>query len=417
VVKTKHLISVAFGLSLILFLDVWVHSAAVMRLAGAAHLPKPAPLGHLFWDTEPYAVGINAFAHGQSPYTLTDPENPLPFAYPPIFAWAGAQLSKVFPSPWGWRIYIAIYMISVYLVELLFAWLLLRPLNRWQIAGLCGFLPLAAFMSTVFLSGNMHIVWYAAAMVAALPGVRRGSWIAFYIVVALAAASQPVFLLMLLLPIFCGRMRQWIASALTAAAGASFYLAEKIICPQLYHDFRETINVHLSYNPDFGQGIFGIIAGPLRRLGHPGLIVPGVLQLLFSGAIVLLLILLRPRVAWRDPRWLALLALAVVLINPRIMPYDSSVGLIPAIYFVLFALPLGSQWIVALSVSLVCAAGHHAVGFTPLLMVGFAIGAWRCWSGAWQGVPMLPSGAGRFAARWSGHATQEPSAATGYLEE
>ena len=60
-------------------------------------------------------------------------------------------------------------------------------------------------------------------------------------------------------------------------------------------------------------------AAKRRRFHHFGAIVPGAIQVLFSAAILGCLVWLRPRVDPGDRRWWALVVLAMVLMNPRIM--------------------------------------------------------------------------------------------------
>jgi hypothetical protein len=74
-----------------------------------------------------------------------------------------------------------------------------------------------------------------------------------------------------------------------------------------------------------------------------------------------------------DTRWWALIALAIILVNPRVMPYDAAQALIPAIFFLVYERKNG--WLITLPVALACVAVHSLLGFTPIILAGFLAGA------------------------------------------
>ena len=382
--SARRSLLVALCLGCVLLLDVWVHGAVASRMAARVHLRAPAELQHLFWDSEPYAAGINRYNAGQTPYVLTDLTNRLPFAYPPAFVWVGGALARLLPAPLGWRVYIAIYLLGVFGLQMVLGGFYLRRMRLEEVLALVCLAPLAAFLSTVFLSGNIHVVWYALALAAALPGLSRGRWGWFYGVALLAAVNQPVFVTLLILPVFTGLRRHIWYAALCNVLAAGAYFSQKIFSPGLFQQFQTTINVHLQASHDFGQGVFGICAYVLNGAHLRGLVLPAVVQVIFSGGILLVLYLLRQRVPWWEPRWWALLALGTVLINPRVMPYDAALALIPAVLFLcFFPARVGWPWgryAALLAVTAVSMVLHAAVGITLLLLVGFVAGAWQLWS-------------------------------------
>ncbi|SNS30792.1 hypothetical protein SAMN05421770_101430 [Granulicella rosea] len=374
-VRTRVLIT-AICLLAILSLDVWIHGSKAAALFSRMHLHALHALEHPFWDSEPYATGIDSYLAGRSPYTLDDLNNPLPFAYPPVFVWAGAALAHLFPATWGWRLYIAVNLGSILVLECALAWLLLGAVRRRQWVALACMTPLCSIMSTVFLSGNIHVVWYAAALLAAIPAIRRRQWGWFYAVAFLAGVNQPIFLVLLLFPIFAGRRQYFPAAGAVLATGA-VYLGERLFVPEMYSRFQASIANHLAASHDFGQGVFGIAAVLLARV-HVSSTRPAVaIQLAFAAAVYFTLLWLRGRIPVNDRRWWALLALAIVLINPRIMPYDAALGLIPSIYFFLYALRPRWQAAIVLPVALASVALHSIVGFTLVLLTAFCVGVWQ----------------------------------------
>jgi hypothetical protein len=374
--RIKNHLSVALCLLAILSIDICVHSEVVGNMLARLHIHALHPLENLFWDAEPYSSGITTFNQGRSPYSLDDLDNPLPFAYPPAFLWVGGALARLLPTPWGWRLYVLAYMGSIFTLELLLAAVLLGRMRRAEIITLLILTPLCVFMSTVFWSGNIHLVWYGAAILAAIPGAFRGRWAWFYLVSVLAMINQPIFFLLLLFPIFAGK-KQYLPSALTAIVAGASYLAQKIFSPVLYQQFQATVSSHLLASRDFGEGVFGASAQLFARFHILGTGVPGAIQIVFSAAILGTLFWLRPRVLRTDRRWWALIALAIVLMNPRIMPYDSALGLIPAIYFLIYGMRPPKQWLVAAAVMVASVLGHKVFGFSLLLLSGFVVGAWQ----------------------------------------
>ena len=357
---------VALALAAVLGITFGVHSRAAAALFAHAHVRGPHPLEHPFWDAEPYAAGINDYRAGRSPYHADDLANPLPFAYPPVFVWVGGALAKVLPSPWGWRVYVAIYLPAVFGLQMIMAFYLRRPVGVEWLAAL-GLLPLTPFLSTAFLSGNIHVLWYFAAGLAAIPGIRRNQWAGFYLLAFVAAMSQPVFILLLLFPAFAGA-RQYVTSAGTLAATAVAYAVEYGLNPAMYRQFQQTVAAHLAASHDYGQGVFGMLAG-----AGIGAIACAAVQICFSVVVVAVLVWLKVHGIANDRRWWALLILAVVLVNPRVMPYDAAIGLIPAAFFLVYDRPRG--WLITLPVTAVCIVAHHIVGFTPVVLAGFAAGA------------------------------------------
>ncbi len=373
---TKKVLVVALWLLVSHFAALWIHGAMATRIAGQLHVHAPTKFQHFFWDTEPYSAGITSFNEGRSPYSVKDVDNPLPFAYPPIFVWVGGALARILPAPWGWRLYITVYIVSVVLLEVLLVSIYMGRMRRPEIVALLCLAPLCFVMSTILWSGNIHILWYCAAWFAAIPGLTCGRWQWFYLVALLAIVNQPVFLSLLLLPIFAGT-RQYMQSALTVAASGCVYVAEILISPGLYQQFRESIVSHLTVSRDFGQGVFGLSAYVCSRFHIFNTEIPGALQVLFSCALVATLFWLRPRVVQTDRRWWALITLGVVLVNPRIMPYDAALGLIPAIYFLIYGLSSPWQSMFVMPVVLGSLIAHNQVGFSLVLLSGFLVGVWQ----------------------------------------
>ena len=344
---------------------------------------------HVFWDAQPYAKGITSYIQGRDPYPLDNPSDILPFAYPPVFLWVGGALARALTSALGWKLYTSLNVISVVLLQVLLSAVFFRRLSKREAIALVVFAPLCLFLTTVFWSGNIHLVWYFAAMVAAIPGLRRNQWLWFYGVTLLATVNQPVFLLMLMLPFFAGT-RQLLFCVADVVVITVAYLVERMIDPGLYKAFQATVEQHLQTSHDFGEGVFGMIATGLDGRTHLALKVAAVLQVLFSAAVFFLLLYLRKQGKQDAVRWWGLIAMAIVLVNPRVMPYDAAIGLIPACFFLVSGLRFSvtpvqvGRWALILATVLATLASHRLLGYTLVVFSGFALGSWESATGRWM---------------------------------
>jgi len=368
----RRLLVAAICLAAILFVDNWIHGALAAHVAQRFHIHGPTEM-HAFWDARPYAEGIDSLMQGRSPYSVEDLQNLLPFAYPPVFAWVGAGFARLLTPDLGWKIYVVVNVICADALAILLAAFFLRDMRRRQIVALLCFAPLIAFMTTVFWSGNIHVVWYFAALCAALPGLRRNQWLWYYVVAFLAMVNQPIFALLLLLPLFTS-WGQYLGSAITCVAAGCAYLLEMLLAPNLYHQFKASAVAHLAASRDFGGGVFGILAYVFARLHHFGTVVPGAIQVLFSAAVLGCLLWLRPRVDPGDRRWLALIVLAMVLMNPRIMTYDAVIALVPACFFLIFTVRSWWQWPLLIAIVGLTCLNHRILGDTLVVFAGFVAG-------------------------------------------
>ena len=375
---TKNIVITLVCLMVLIPGLVLIHTALPAFLSHRIHATGFTGQLHVFWDARPYAQGINSYNSGQNPYPLDDAANILPFAYPPVFLWVAAPLARLLTPEVGWRAYTVVNLACVVLVQLILSAMFLRRLGR-RVLLLLLFVPISLFATTVFWSGNIHLVWYAAAMLAAFPGIRRNQWLPFYATALLASVNQPVFALMLLLPVFGGR-GQYLYSAVTVVLTGAVYVAERALHPALYAAFQMSVKQHLQASHDFGHGFFGIcatLAAPRLPFAVP--LAMG-LQLIFSAAIFLLLLYLKPKERGDSPSWLGLIAIAIVLVNPRIMMYDAAIGIIPACYFLVAGIrfrmtgPQITRWVLLILTVSLSVAAHQLLEFSLLLLAGFVAG-------------------------------------------
>ena len=332
---------------------------------------------NVFWDALPCAYGITSYNSGHTPYPTDNLSHML--AYPPIFLWVGGPLARWLTPAFGWRLYTVVNVASVVLVQIILSAMFFRRLRIMQAIFLCCFMPIAFIATTIFWSGNIHLMWYGIAMLAAITGVRNHLWLPFYFATLLATLNQPVFAILLLLPVLAGQSQMLFAAATALLAGTA-YFTEKLIDPSMYAEFQASVKYYLQASHDYGQGLFGICA---KLLGpHLSFAVPlsMAVQAVFSASIFFLLLYLKPKERRDSLRWLGLIAIAIVLINPRVMMYDAAIGIIPACYFLVCRLELrasrqqAARWLMLVLTILLSLAAHKILGFSLLLLSGFASG-------------------------------------------
>jgi hypothetical protein len=315
------------------------------------------------------------FRQGKSAYYLP---GELPFIYPPIFVFVGSWMARALTPVLGWKIYLITSMGSVLGTPLVLAHAYLRRLG-WADALTMFLLSPFALTEQVFFGANISSAFYFFALLAGAVGVAQNRWLWFYLVIVLAAAVKVTFLLLLLLPLLAG-IGQITSSVVTTSMTCSIYLLQKIMIPGIYQQFRVALFNQTFTARNYGYAPFGVTANLLTRFHVVAYVIPGAIQITFALSILLTMLWLRHRmrsgrVPLRDDRWLALIIIAIVLINPRMFDYDVTTGLVPA-YFLLVA-----NW--RSPVALLLAAislsgffiGHGAIGFLFVLLSGFVVGA------------------------------------------
>jgi hypothetical protein len=227
----------------------------------------------------------------------------------------------------------------------------------------------------VFYAANIASICYFLIFLSAVPGLKLNRWLWFYVAVALTSSIKIIFLLFLIVPIFLGTA-QLIPSFVATGTTVCIYVAQMIMTPDLYLEFRKMLSSNIIYSTgNYGYAVFGMVANILKRFHSMDRILPSVAQILFASFVMLVLLMLRARVQPRDPRWVALVVLSFFLILPRLWDYDAFSALLPA-YFLL--LP---TWRSPLTIALMALSvlglfiGHGAVGLLLLLVSAAAVGA------------------------------------------
>lgn len=339
-------------------------------------------------DLHVYARAVRFFRGGTDPYYL-DMYEGLRFVYPPVVLYAASALAAVLPGESEWALVALIHLTCVLLAPFVLARYYLRAYWFTPVLAMLVLLAESRFTGMKALySANVVPSLYLAALLAAVPGIRKNQWAWFYLVVLLAGAIKITFVFMLLFPLLAGR-RQWLQSIATGAGIGVMYAAQSKLTPALYAGYKWAVVQQVKVQHQYGYGVFGVVGSLDEKLHRPLGIEAYALHGLVAGVILALLFLLRRRgVDVREPSlWMGLLVMTVIIVNPRMLHYDAYLALIAA-YFVL-AIVFGlDRWkLISLLVVLYvpCLLVPHVIhtrlmyGSYELAIILFAIaaGIWR----------------------------------------
>jgi Glycosyltransferase family 87 len=363
-----------------LYLLLWT-AAALALYAFTSHLGT-----WILWDARVYARAIDDWRSGQNPYDLSNPL--LLFVYPPVFLWVSGFLARLLPGQSGWLLYLAIYAASSLALPAILARFYL-PRSWLSIP--CAYVlaaiepRFAALMA--FRTGNITNIFYFAVLAAAVPGIRNNRWSYLYAAVFFIATVKASFLIMLLMPLLLGR-RQWIKAILCGASAMAVYPIQKLLAPRLFAGFQTALTQQIAGRGAFGYGVMRIAS----RLGasphRTAALIPYAVQVVFIAAVVSAMFLLRRRLRDESAKslWAALVLLAAILCNPRILPYDSGVALLTGLVLLISALKTDRVLLVAAviflpSVLVPLALHHGGSGLyeTFTLLICFAAGYRMLW--------------------------------------
>jgi hypothetical protein len=183
----------------------------------------------------------------------------------------------------------------------------------------------------VILCGNISFIVYGAVLVTAVIGWQLGRWRWFYIAVLAASCFKTPLLTLLAIPLLSAR-KQWIPVGLTAGAGVCLFAVQPMIWPVLFRNFLQAVSLQFSNNRDFGVSPAGIFSGFLFDHGFAYSQGGFAFYLLYVIPLFSVLVYLSRRFmsgAFPLTRWIPVLLLGVILLNPRIVEYDLYILTIP----------------------------------------------------------------------------------------
>ena len=330
-----------------------------------------------------YADALNDWLAGADPYRTI--HGALRFVYPPIFLDVGGFLARILPGHIGWYLYAVVHVASTIALPIVLARFYFR--QTWLNAGFALLIFFAEPRLTgvmALTNGNIASVLYLLAFLAMLPGIRANRWALFYVAVFVGALIKLPLVLLLLLPLLTGT-GQWRYCSICAVAVGAAYGLQRVFSPALYAGYQWSLVQQMTVIHHYGYGILGIASGLEYKLHGRVSTMPSLITGIFAGILIVALFLLRRRIDQpaSNRLWLSTVVLSVILISPRILPYDADIALFAA--FVIFVNVLQTRRLIALLVLL----------FLPSLIVPYFVNA-QTLVGCYETLLLLLAFAGGF---------------------
>lgn len=355
------------------------------------------------WDVQVYGAAIHSLRAGHDPYAdamaiqeafhnhrIVHVSTDLPYSY--VYSPITLPLLRLIGRVPFWlsaSTYWSVYILGVLgqIWATMYATTAKERRYFLYVAPIAAFFPGFLENGTV-VSGNIAYILYAAVLLAAVAGWRRGSWGWFYVATLAASCVKAPLLSLVVIPILSAR-RQWLPAGLTAAAGVALFAIQPMLWPSLFSNYLKAVNLQFLYNRDFGCSPAGLFSDSLFRRGIP--YSPGGLIFYVCYAVPLLGILFylsrqhfHGRFSLKE--WIPVLLVGVILLNPRIMEYDVAPITIPItlILWRVFARYADTgRTILYLSILFAVTNGIAALGWYvrklvdgPVLVLVFAAGCW-----------------------------------------
>ena len=367
-----------------------------------------AKLGGAGEDVRIYHAGMRSLRAGHDPYTdatniqrlfhqqlLANPkllltqDPPFSYVYSPITLPLLRRISKV-PDWCSGSLYYLLYAVAC-LAQL---WVTFRAVESTERPYFRYLAPITIFFpgflaDAAVMSGNIAYILYALVLLTAVLGWQRNNWRWFYLATLAASCVKAPLLSLVVIPILSAR-RQWFTAGLTSAAGLALFAVQPVVWPTLFRHYLEAVDLQFRFNRDFGCSPAGLFSGELYDHGIPYSPAGMIFFLLYAVPLFAFLIHLSRlylRGSFSLEQWMPVMLVGVILLNPRIMEYDSApialpLALIAWRFFARWNTP--SRTIVYLAFLFAVANSIGARGWAvrkltdgPLLVLFFAAGSWN----------------------------------------
>jgi len=274
---------------------------------------------------DPYVAGM-AVQRAAHAYFLVHPNEIPPFTY--VYSPITLPLLRVV-GELPLRVVETLYWAAYIAGSLTIVWVCTQLAEKDGIRQFQLLAPAAPFFagllySNVMLSGNLAYILYGLILAAALAGWKRNHWGWFYLTTVLASCFKAPLLSLLAIPLLSDR-KQRLPACLAGIAGVILFAVQPLLWPSVFHNYLEAVNLQFSYNHDFGVSLAGLAGNVLFFSGHPYSLASTLFYLLYAALVLGALIQLSLRFfAGRISleRWIPVMLLGVVLLNPRIKEYD-----------------------------------------------------------------------------------------------
>jgi hypothetical protein len=361
------------------------------------------PFASSGWDVRVYSAAIQSLRAGHDPYAdamaiqrayheqsklQPNGDPPYSYVYSPITLPLVGLIGKL-PLWFSGGAYLFVYALGV-LGQM---WFALQLTGERERRFFLYFAPVSAFFPGLLengtvLGGNIAYVLYAAVLLCAIVGWRRGDWRWFYVATLAASCVKAPLLSLVVIPVMSAR-RQWIPAGLTAVAGVALFAMQPLIWHSLFKNYLEAVDLQFLYNRDFGCSPAGLFSDFLYTRGISYSPAGIIFYLCYAIPLLAWLFYLSRRFLRGEfalNRWIPVLLLGVILLNPRIMEYDVApitllMALIAWRFFARFTTT--AKTMICFAILIAVTNGIAAFGWYirklvdgPLLIVVFAVGCW-----------------------------------------
>ncbi len=367
-----------------------------------------AKLGGVGWDVDIYRAGMHSLRAGHDPYIdatsvqrlfheqlLANPKLLLaqdpPFSY--VYSPMTLPLLRLIAAIPGWLSGGA-YCVLYFAAALAQVWVTFRAVERSERPYFRYLAPVAIFFpgflaNATIMSGNVAYLLYAMVLVAAVLGWQRGIWRWFYLATLAASCVKAPLLSLVVIPILSAR-RQWLPVVCTGAAGIALFAVQPVVWPTLFRHYLEAVDLQFRFNRDFGcspAGLFGDVLYSHGIAYSPASMIFFVAYAIPLFALLIYLSRLYLRGSFSLAQWMPVMLVGVILLNPRIMEYDTAPIALP---LALIAWRLLARWtrpprrIACLSLLFLAANSVGTLSWNirkltdgPLLILFFGAGVWN----------------------------------------
>lgn len=305
------------------------------------------------WDAQVYNRAIHAVAAGHDPWVegvsleeafyRNGPQfagDTIPYAY--VYSPITLPLLRLAAKLPGWLLaseYWLLYVMGI-LAQIAVTFKAARTDERnWALLIAPAVIYFPGLLQTdVVQSGNVAYILYGLALAAAWHGWRKNSWWIFYLVVIVASCFKQPYLSWVALPLLSAR-KQWLPAVLTSVAGVALFAVQPVLWPEAFRNFLRAVEYQFSGNHDFGSSPAGQL-GKLLLLCHVSRyeMLSWVFYFLYVIPVFAVLWLLAARYKAGQlslQRWMPVLLVGVVLLNPRHIEYDVAPLTLPMALIVL----------------------------------------------------------------------------------
>jgi len=297
------------------------------------------------WDLNVYRHAIHSLQSGQDPYadgiavqrafhsTLANH----PSDYPPFTYVYSPITLPLLGIVGGWPVWLTGvgYWMLYFAGAAVAIWIGMLSVEEDERSVFAVLAPIAIFfpglvLNDVLFSGNIAYILYGLVFGTAALGWRGKGWGWFYAAVLIASCGKAPMLSLLVIPLVSER-KQWLWAGATGMAGIVLFVMQPLLWPGSFGRYLEAVELQFSFNRDFGTSPAGQLAEVLYD-AIPYRMTSAATYLLYAVPFFCALLYLSRRYfdgRFSQKQWIPVVLVGTLLMNPRILEYDTAPMAIP----------------------------------------------------------------------------------------